>query len=111
MREDHSNPSSICTLKDGYIRESMVGHPRFCLAHRQSFVTWVVSRDQLVTLTTTTPPKSVRLLGITLDHGLLRTVPADGHTRSWDERTDGYIDLQPDGNSFDMLSGLICLKK
>ena len=61
-------------------------------------------RDQLVTLTTVTPARKVRIVGITPDHGLLRTMP---------ERSGGgaeYIDLQPDGNSFDLMAGLIKTK-
>lgn len=61
---------------------------------------WLHS-DQLVTLTTTTPHSLVRITGITPDHGLLRTMP---------ERPTGgprFFDLQPDGNSFDLMAGLI----
>ncbi|KAG2343479.1 class II aaRS and biotin synthetase [Suillus weaverae] len=62
---------------------------------------WLHS-DQLVTLTNRTPHRSVRIVGITSDHGLLRTVPMGGGE---------FIDLQPDGNSFDMMKGLISTKK
>ncbi|KAG2147398.1 class II aaRS and biotin synthetase [Suillus bovinus] len=61
---------------------------------------WLHS-DQLVTLTNRTPHQSVRIVGITPDHGLLRTVPMGGGE---------FIDLQPDGNSFDMMKGLISTK-
>lgn len=62
--------------------------------------------DQLVTLTTVSPPQKVRITGITADHGLLRTVPErDG--RGTDQ---GFIDLQPDGNSFDMMANMIKTK-
>lgn len=64
-------------------------------------------RDQLVTLTTTTPHRSVRICGITSDHGLLRTLP---ERTGWSTKDEGYIDLQPDGNSFDLMSGLIKTK-
>ncbi|KAK7053351.1 biotin holocarboxylase synthetase [Paramarasmius palmivorus] len=64
---------------------------------------WLHS-DQLVQLTTTTPPTYVRICGITSDHGLLRTLP---ERRGWDRGEEGFIDLQPDGNSFDLMSGLI----
>jgi biotin---protein ligase len=60
----------------------------------------------VVTLTTTTPHKRVRVVGITSDYGLLRTVPERG---SYDS-PDGFIDLQPDGNSFDLMAGLIMTK-
>lgn len=65
----------------------------------------VVRRDQPVTVTTVNPPRKVRIVGITPNHGLLRTMP---------ERLEGgkveYIDLQPNGNSFDLMAGLIKTK-
>ncbi|KAI3618594.1 biotin apo-protein [Moniliophthora roreri] len=64
---------------------------------------WLHS-DQLVQITTTSPPTHVRICGITFDHGLLRTLP---ERRGWDRGDEGFIDLQPDGNSFDLMSGLI----
>ncbi|OBZ66786.1 Biotin--protein ligase [Grifola frondosa] len=52
------------------------------LAHRGSFEPFMdiylehwLHSDQVVTLTTTTPPQKVRITGITSDYGLLRTVP------------------------------------
>jgi len=69
---------------------------------------WLHS-DQLVTLTTTTPPTAVRITGITSDYGLLRTIPERSGWPSSEE--SGYIDLQPDGNSFDLMAGMIKLKK
>ena len=60
--------------------------------------------NQIVTLTTTTPHTTVRVESITTDHGLLRTVPLSNAQGSQ------YIDLQPDGNSFDMMKGLIKMK-
>ncbi|KAL5537063.1 BPL1 [Sanghuangporus sanghuang] len=69
---------------------------------------WLHS-DQLVTLTTVDPPAAVRIVGITPDHGLLRTMPEAKGYRSF--RGDEYIDLQPDGNSFDLMAGLIKAKK
>lgn len=69
--------------------------------------------DQLVTLTTVDPPVPVRIVGITHDHGLLRTIPErTGWGRSVRHGADDeYIDLQPDGNSFDIMAGLIKAKK
>lgn len=64
---------------------------------------WVHS-NQIVTLTTTTPHTTVRIESITTDYGLLRTVPLSSAQGSQ------YIDLQPDGNSFDMMKGLIKIK-
>lgn len=63
--------------------------------------------DQLVTLETVTPSIRVRIVGITPDHGLLRTLPES--SRSATEKD--FIDLQPDGNSFDMMAGLIKTKR
>lgn len=64
-------------------------------------------RDQLVTLTTTTPHRQVRVVGITEDHGLLRTIPEHSGTTGRLASTVEYIDLQPDGNSFDLMANLI----
>jgi biotin--protein ligase len=61
-----------------------------------------------VTLTTTDPHQKVRIAGITPDHGLLRTVP---ERTGWGGSSDpGFIDLQPDGNSFDLMAGMIKTK-
>ncbi|KAI1310804.1 hypothetical protein EDD11_003650 [Mortierella claussenii] len=68
---------------------------------------WLHS-DKLVTLTTVTPHQRVRIKGITLDYGLLRTVAVDEQGRDVSGREE--IRLQPDGNSFDMLKGLISTK-
>ncbi|KAG0240291.1 biotin-protein ligase [Mortierella sp. GBAus27b] len=67
---------------------------------------WLHS-NALVTLTTMTPHRKVRIQGITLDYGLLRTVAVDeqGQDIVGEEHR-----LQPDGNSFDMLKGLISTK-
>jgi len=59
-------------------------------------------------LTTVTPPVPVRIRGITLDYGLLRTVlerPKDTSFDPW--REEEFVDLQPDGNSFDLMKGMI----
>jgi biotin--protein ligase len=64
--------------------------------------------DQLVTLTTLSPPRAVRIVGITRDHGLLRTLP-ERDAWSGGGGTE-FIDLQPDGNSFDLMAGLIRAK-
>jgi biotin--protein ligase len=72
-----------------------------------------IRSDQLVTLTTVEPPRPVRIVGITHDYGLLRTLPErTGWSKSWSHGAeDDYIDLQPDGNSFDIMTGLIKAKK
>ncbi|KAG7095764.1 hypothetical protein E1B28_006469 [Marasmius oreades] len=67
---------------------------------------WLHS-DQLVHLTTVSPPTQARICGITLDHGLLRTLP---ERTGWSTGHGGFIDLQPDGNSFDLMAGLIKTK-
>lgn len=67
-------------------------------------------RDQLVTLTTVTPPRAVRIVGITPDHGLLRTLPERSAWIAGGSADTGFIDLQPDGNSFDLMAGLIKAK-
>ncbi|KAH9063260.1 class II aaRS and biotin synthetase [Lactarius vividus] len=73
---------------------------------------WMHS-DQLVTVTTVEPHRPVRIVGITHDYGLLRTLP---ERTGWSKSSghgaeDDYIDLQPDGNSFDIMTGLIKAKK
>lgn len=65
-------------------------------------------RDQLVTLTTTTPHQAVRIVGITPDYGLLRTLP---ERTGYSSGGTSFIDLMPDGNSFDIMAGLINPKK
>lgn len=60
-----------------------------------------------MTLTTVTPSRQVRIAGITLDHGLLRTLP---ERTGWATGDEGFIDLQPDGNSFDLMAGMIKAK-
>ncbi|KFH71359.1 hypothetical protein MVEG_01658 [Podila verticillata NRRL 6337] len=68
---------------------------------------WLHS-DALVTLTTLTPHRRVRIRGVTLDYGLLRTVAVDEQGK--DMPGGPEFRLQPDGNSFDMLKGLITMK-
>ena len=59
-----------------------------------------------MTLTTTTPHRQVRVVGITKDHGLLRTIPERSGTDRFGSAVE-YFDLQPDGNSFDLMANLI----
>ncbi|KAL1693714.1 hypothetical protein GGG16DRAFT_48732 [Schizophyllum commune] len=78
---------------------------------------WLHS-DQLVTITTVDPPLRARIVGIT-EHGLLRAMPERGggiagryDAGSARGGSDGqFIDLQPDGNSFDIMSGMIKAKR
>ncbi|KAI1293451.1 biotin holocarboxylase synthetase [Mortierella claussenii] len=67
---------------------------------------WLHS-NAFVTLTTMEPHRKVRIQGISLDYGLLRTVAVDEEGR---DITGEEFRLQPDGNSFDMLKGLISTK-
>lgn len=67
--------------------------------------------DQRVTIEST--GQVVKIVGITPDHGLLRTLPIDVD-RSGREVYGGgmgiskkFVDLQPDGNGFDMLKSLL----
>ena len=64
--------------------------------------------DQLVKVTSVDPPAMVRIVGITPEYGLLRTIPEGGGYMSF--RGDNFIDLQPDGNSFNLMAGLIKAK-
>lgn len=65
--------------------------------------------DQITTLSDTTPPQRVRIVGITSDHGTLRAVPEEstlttespgawGASAGAAAKTGPWIDLQPDGN-------------
>ncbi|WFC96057.1 serine--tRNA ligase [Malassezia brasiliensis] len=55
----------------------------------------------------------MRVVGVASDTGLLRTVPAASAVRAADAAAwapgavPGAVDVQPDGNSFDMLQGLV----
>lgn len=60
--------------------------------------------------------ESVRIVGISSDFGLLQAVPRTSNVyakdaRAWgdtkDSQASGIIQLQPDGNSFDMLQNLV----
>lgn len=88
----------------------------FAVRYRQI---WLHS-DQAALLTTVDPPVPIRIVGITSDTGMLRAVPDDGSSvmtsedaQAWGTSSSGKgwaWDLQPDGNSFDMLQGLIKTK-
>ncbi|KAI9673445.1 MAG: biotin holocarboxylase synthetase [Caeruleum heppii] len=59
--------------------------------------------DQIITLTTTSPPTRCRILGLTRDYGLLRAAEL-----GWEDRATGKMwELQSDANSFDFLRGLV----
>jgi len=80
----------------------------FVPAYRRA---WLHS-DQVVTLVDAPGPPR-RIVGITSEHGLLRTVPMDAtvraaDTQAWRATTvPGAVDVQPDGNSFDLLAGCV----
>lgn len=57
--------------------------------------------DKLVTLTTHNDEKA-KIIGITSDYGMLEAVSINDPKKKFT--------LQPDGNSFDMLKGLIIKK-
>jgi biotin---protein ligase len=79
---------------------------------------WLHS-NQEVTLVDTEPPTKAKIVGISSDYGMLRAVPAGSTVSSGDAEAWGksatsrepFIDLQPDGNSFDMLQNLIRRKE
>lgn len=75
-----------------------------------------------MTLTTVNPPIPLIIKTLELNSGLLRCVKAGDEGDRWGRSYDGYedrystpsattsgryVDLQPDGNSFDLMSGLI----
>lgn len=78
---------------------------------------WLHS-NEIVEVTTVTPPQRVKIVGITPDFGLLRTLPISqsgpGNQVGWGyggyggfRQSNPFLDLQPDGNSFDIMAGLI----
>lgn len=85
----------------------------FANAYREA---WLHS-DQPVELSDAPGEPRRRIVGITSDYGLLRTVPYDASIRATDPRAwsaapiPGAADVQPDGNSFDMLRGLVRKKE
>lgn len=97
----HSNPSLTYILKGGFIRKCIVLGLFKLYTDKQD----MIHSDQVVQLTTVDPHMLVRIVGITLDHGLLRTMPESNDYRSI--QGGNFIDLQPDGNSFDIMGGLI----
>lgn len=80
----------------------------FVSAYRRA---WLHS-DQVVTLVEA-PGQLRRIVGITSEHGLLRTVPVDATVRAAEDQAwlaasmPGAVDVQPDGNSFDLLAGCV----
>ena len=77
-----------------------------------------MTSNEIVEVTTVTPPQRVKIVGITPDYGLLRTLPiGQSNPRGYgglgygaysgSHQSSPFIDLQPDGNSFDIMAGLI----
>jgi biotin--protein ligase len=108
---------SFDSLTDLYLRRWMHSYvfPRPRLPEK--LYSLVVS-NEIVEVTTVTPPQRVKIVGITPDYGLLRTLPiGQNEIGSYGGRGYGghggfhqsspFIDLQPDGNSFDIMAGLI----
>jgi biotin---protein ligase len=62
------------------------------------------SSDQIVTVESLN--KRARILGVTTDFGFLKAVVVDENMND----THEIITLQPDGNSFDMMQGMITRK-
>lgn len=94
--------SASCAFPVSVCFQESVSELTFC---RMDCFVLATVRNQLVTLDQT--GEKVRIVGITLDHGLLRTKRVVVNS-SGDWVDDGQvIDLQPNSNSFDMLSGLI----
>lgn len=60
--------------------------------------------DKIVTIEES--GQRVRILGLAPENGSLRTLALDGSSG----RSE-YIDLQPNGNSFDMMQGLLKAKR
>ncbi|BEI87350.1 uncharacterized protein CcaverHIS019_0100680 [Cutaneotrichosporon cavernicola] len=69
---------------------------------------WLHS-NQEVTLTTVTPHQRLRIVGITPDYGLMRCVPVTASSSIFGREVGNteYVELQPDGNSFDLMAGMI----
>lgn len=80
----------------------------FVPAYRRA---WLHS-DQVVTLAHM-PGEPRRLVGVTCEHGLLRTVPVHSDVRAADTHAwlagtvPDAVDVQPDGNSFDLFAGCV----
>ena len=124
------------TLNDGYIREHNLQRTQPLRTPGKKLKYRHFDRDEIMTIASTS--QRVRIIGITPDHGLLRTLPlpsllpnlANMNTQamassmaSLSERfragasvgggskAPEFIDLQPDGNGFDMLKGMIVQRK
>ena len=68
-------------------------------------------RDEFGTLTTTQLYRRSRIAEITRDHSLLQII---SEREAWIYRAGGdedFIDLQPDGDTFDLIAWLIMTKR
>lgn len=101
--------SGFSTFTDSYLERWI--HSFVTPSYRVACADWLLhDRDQRVTIQSTA--QIVRIVGITPDHGLLRTVLVEVDRQGREIYTGGsgapaYIDLQPDGNGFDMLQSLL----
>ena len=75
-----------------------------------------LTSDAIRSTSTSSEEESVRIVGISSDYGLLQAVPRTSNVyakdaKAWgsteDAQAQGIIQLQPDGNSFDMLQNLV----
>ncbi|KAL1748402.1 hypothetical protein HDZ31DRAFT_29697 [Schizophyllum fasciatum] len=111
--------AAILARFDGMWAAFVAGRGDFAPFEARYLAKWLHS-DQPVTITTVDPPLRARIVGIT-EHGLLRALPergsGGGGGRGYGGAasragTDGqFIDLQLDGNSFDIMSGMIKAKR
>jgi len=108
---------SFDSLTDLYLRRWMHSYV-LSLPQLPEELRSFVARNEIVEVTTVTPPQRVKIVGITPDYGLLRTLPISqsnsggyggrGYSgNSGSHQSNPFIDLQPDGNSFDIMAGLI----
>jgi biotin--protein ligase len=67
-------------------------------------LTFVHNSDKVVTIEES--GQRVKILGLAPDTGCLRTLALDSQGGARE-----YIDLQPNGNSFDMMQGLLKAKR
>ena len=102
----------IFIIKDGYIRSYLFSYFTF-----STMIYWFLKfgltdnsvfyfyRNQIVTLETHNNQKA-RIIGITSDFGSLKASTINDDNDNLEE----IITLQPDGNSFDMMKGMISRK-
>ncbi|KAJ9084252.1 biotin holocarboxylase synthetase [Entomophthora muscae] len=85
--------------------EFMAQEQGFCPFLDRYYSYWLHSQE-LVTLSDQ-GNMPARILGITPEFGLLHVVSVNPSTSEIDPTTCQYYELQPDGNSFDLMTGMI----